>query len=68
MKLETFNTPTLETFVEAKGFNVTATHWSNGEGVNIMAHGKDLSLRLAGAFRWEEIDALLVALTAARSA
>ena len=33
----------------------------------VMVHGKDLSLRMAGAFRWEEIDAVIVALTAARA-
>jgi hypothetical protein len=67
MKLETFKSPTNEVFLEFDGGSVTVNPWSNCEGVSIMVHGKDLSLRMAGAFRWEEIDAIIVALTAARA-
>lgn len=70
MKLEAIKTPTTEVFLEAHGLTVTVTAWSNAEGASLMVHGagEGLPLRMAGAFRWEEIDAILVALTAARSA
>ena len=67
MKLETFKSPTTELFLEFDGGSVTVNTWANCEGANIMVHGKDLSLRMAGALRWEEIDAVIVALTAARA-
>ena len=67
MKLETLKSNCTETFVEFDGGSVTVNTWANHEGANIMVHGKDLSLRMAGAFRWEEIDAIIVALTAARA-
>ena len=68
MKMETIKSQTTEVFVEGSEVNVTCNPWANCEGVNLMVHGKDLSLRMAGAFRWEELDAILVALTAARTA
>lgn len=68
MKLETISSPSKEIYIECNGVTVTANCWSNFEGVNIMMHSKDLALRLSGALRWEEVDALLVALTAARAA
>ncbi len=68
MKLETMTTNTKEIYVDGCGITVTATPWGNLEGVSVMVHGKDLALRMAGAFRWEELDVLMVALTAARSA
>ena len=67
MKLETLKSNCTETFVELDGGSVTVNTWANCEGANIMVHGKDLSLRMAGALRWEEIDAVIVALTAARA-
>lgn len=67
MKLETFKSPTTEVFLEFDGGSVTVNPWSNHEGANLMVHGKDVSMRMAGAFRWEEIDAIIVALTAARA-
>lgn len=69
MKLETFKNPTTEVFVEGRdGFTVCVTQWSNLEGANVIATGKDLSLRFAVSARWEELDALMVALQAARAA
>ena len=70
MKLATFTHPSKEIFVDAGKLTVTINTWSNMEGVNLMVHsvGSDISLRMAGAFRWEEIDAILVALAAARAA
>ena len=67
MKLETIKSKTTEVFLEFDGGSVTVNPWANCEGVSIMVHGKDLSLRMAGAFRWEEIDAIIVALTAVRA-
>ena len=67
MKLETFKSPTTEVFLEFDAGTVSVNTWANHDGANIMVHGKDLSLRMAGAFRWEEIDAIIVALTAARA-
>lgn len=70
MKLETLITNSKEIFLEAYSVTVAVNVWANCEGASLMVHGKgpDLPLRMAGAFRWEEIDAILVALAAARSA
>lgn len=70
MKLETFITETKEIFVEGNGFSVTANPWANCEGVSVMLHGdgKDMPIRAAFSLRWEELDALMVALAAARAA
>ena len=70
MKLETFKSPSTEVFLDAGKMTVTVNVWSNGEGASLMVHGAgpELPLRMAGAFRWEEIDAILVALAAARAA
>lgn len=69
MKLETFKAPSTEVFLDAGKMTVTVNVWSNGEGASLMVHGAgpELPLRMAGAFRWEEIDAILVALAAARA-
>ena len=69
MKLETFKSPSTEVFLDAGKMTVTVNVWSNGEGASLMVHGKgpELPLRMAGAFRWEELDAILVALAAARA-
>lgn len=68
MKLETIQTPTTEIFVEGHNSCVTVNPWSNYEGASFMLHdGKDGALKLAGALRWEEIDLLMVAITAARA-
>jgi hypothetical protein len=71
MKLETYTAETKEIFTEGHGINVTCNPWHNLEGCSIMVHSKadgGLALRMAGAFRWEELDVLLVALAAARAA
>jgi hypothetical protein len=44
MKMDTLKSQTAEVFVEGDGVNVTCNPWANGEGVNLMVHGKDLSL------------------------
>ena len=69
MKLETFTNPSKELYLETPTTSVTVNTWANLEGCSLMVHGKgpELPLRMAGAFRWEEIDAILVALTAARA-
>lgn len=70
MNLSTLKTDCKEIFAEGNGIAVAVNTWSNHEGCSLMVHGKgpDMPLRMAGAFRWEEIDVILVALTAARSA
>ena len=67
MKMEALKTTTTETFVEGNGISVTVNPWSNMEGVSFMVHTDNLALRTAASLRWEELDTLLVALTAARS-
>lgn len=70
MKLETMQATCKEIFVDAGDLSVTVNTWANLEGASIMVHGKgpELPLRMAGAFRWEELDAIMVALAAARAA
>lgn len=70
MKLETFSNPSKEIFLQADTISVTVNTWHNMVGCSIMIHGNDagLPLRMAGAFRWEEVDAIIAALAAARSA
>ena len=69
MKLESFKAQTTEVFVAGNGVSVTATPWANCEGISVMIHGEGdgLPIRAAFSLRWEELDALLVAVTAARS-
>lgn len=69
MKLETFKSDSKEVFVDAGNMSVTINTWANMEGASIMVHGKgpELPMRMAGSFRWEEIDAIIVALAAARA-
>lgn len=67
MKMETFKNDSKETFVTGHELIVTCNTWANLEGLNVLAMNKDLSIRMAAAFRWEELDVLLVALSAARS-
>ena len=69
MKVESFTSPTREVFVETEGstFTVTAIPWANGEGLNVMLHGNDLTIRGCFSLRWEELDALSIALQVARS-
>lgn len=70
MKLEAMKADSKEIFLDAGDMSVTINTWANLEGASIMVHGKgpELPLRMAGAFRWEELDVILVAIAAARSA
>jgi hypothetical protein len=68
MKMTTFKNPSTEVFLEGEGLSITVNTWHNLEGVNLMLHGKDLSLRMAGALTWEEVDMVISALSVARSA
>ena len=67
MKMETLRATTTETFVDGGDITVTVNPWANLEGVSFMVHGKDLAMRCASSLRWEELDVLLVALTASRA-
>ncbi|MDP1543173.1 MAG: hypothetical protein Q8L99_08490 [Polycyclovorans sp.] len=70
MKLETHISQTTEVFVTGDGISVTANPWANHEGLSVMIHGegKHMPIRAAFSLRWEEMDALIVAMTAARAA
>jgi hypothetical protein len=70
MKLETIKSDSKEIFLDAGNMTVTVNVWSNCEGASIMVHGRgpELPIRMAGAFLWDELDAILVALAAARAA
>lgn len=69
MKLETFTSPSKEIYLDAGTISVTVNTWANLEGASIMVHGKGpaLPMRMAGSFLWEELDAIIVALAAARA-
>jgi hypothetical protein len=69
MELQTFKADTKETYVQGNGISVTVYQWGNREGCSFMIHqdGQTMPLRCAASLRWEELDTLLVALTAARS-
>ena len=66
MKLEAISNKTTEVFVEHGDFTVMCNLWFNCEGVNVMLLGKDAVIRGSFALRWEEMDALICAMTAAR--
>lgn len=70
MKLETITAPSREIYLEHEDGAVIVNTWSNLEGVNVMLHGKGEGqpLHMAGALRWSEVDALIAALAAARTA
>lgn len=70
MNLTTITSDSKEIFVDAGKFTVTVNTWANLEGCNLMVHGngENIPLRMAGSFRWDEIDAIIVALAAARYA
>ena len=67
MKLETIKSQCTEVLLTHNDNTITVTPWSNCEGVNVVMTGQDLSIRLAAALTWEDLDALLVALSAARA-
>ncbi len=70
MKLEAFSNNSKEIFIENGNLSVTVNSWANCEGASIMVHGEGpgYPMRMAGAFRWEEIDLIIAALAAARAA
>lgn len=67
MRLVTAINPTTEVYVEHRDISVMVNPWHNAEGVNLILTGKHLATRLAGTLTWEEVDALILALSAARS-
>ena len=54
-------------FVDGGNITVSIHTWANGDGANILVHsiGASLPLRMAGAFRWEELEVIAAALSAA---
>lgn len=67
MKLEEFKTNVKEVTVTGKGITATLTQWGNMEGVNLMVTNDNLSVRMAGAFTWDEITIIATAVVAAQS-
>lgn len=69
MKFDITSSPCKEIFVEGENINVTINTWANLEGATIMVHseGPNLPLRMAGAFTWEELDIIAMAIAAART-
>lgn len=67
MNIETTKSDTTEVFTEGHNITVTATRWANCEGVNVMVLSSDGTYRSSFVLRWEELDVLMVALTAIRS-
>ena len=67
MKLEITKSSSTETYVEHGNLSVTLHTWGNMEGANLMVHGENNAMRMAGSFRWEELDAVCLAITAARA-
>lgn len=69
MKLESFTNDCKEVQVIHGGVMVTVNTWSNLEGCTFIVHEeKGLGHRVSGSMTWEELDSLLVALTAVRTA
>lgn len=68
MKLETIVKNSKEIVVEGHGVTVTVNTWGNLDGANLMVHGDDCRILMAGAFRWEELDMIIAGLTIARTA
>jgi len=69
VNLSTTVSETKEIFVDGGKFTVTVNTWANLQGCSLMVHGnsENMPMRMAGSFRWEEIDAIIVALAAARA-
>ena len=69
MKMETFRQQVGNVYVEGEKSVVDATVWHSLEGCNLMVTSKpECAVKLAASLTWEEVDMLLVALNAARSA
>ena len=60
---------TKELFVDGNGINVSIYQWANLDGVSIfiLGDGENMPNRGALSLRYEELDTLIMALTAARS-
>jgi hypothetical protein len=68
MKLETITYQTKAVFLEGKDSCVDVIPWGSLEGCTVMVTSrKDQSVRLAASLRWEELDILICAITAARA-
>lgn len=57
-----------EIFIEGNDISVMINTWASLEGCNLMVHGKDCRLMMAGSFRWEELDMIAAAISIARTA
>jgi hypothetical protein len=69
LQLKTMKNKVNEVIVKNDNIEVIVNDWSDLEGCSFMVLEKETTnVKFAGCMRWEEVDALLVALTAARSA
>ncbi len=69
MKMEAFKQSVTTIYLEGEKVAVDVTNWQSLEGCNLMMTSKpDGALRLAASLTWEDVDMLMVALSASRSA
>jgi hypothetical protein len=66
MKLESSKGNSSEIFVSNGKTQVTVSTWANCEGVNVVVTRENLATQLAGPLTWDDVDAVICALTAAR--
>jgi hypothetical protein len=68
LELKTMTNKVSEVIVKNDNIEVVVNDWSNLEGCSFIVMGKEkTNIKLAGCMRWEDVDALLVALTIAKS-
>jgi hypothetical protein len=66
MKMETVNQTVKQVYIEDGENIITVTQWSNLEGCTVCMT-QDLNVRFAAELRWEEMDLVIAALSAARA-
>ncbi len=68
LELKTMTNKVNEVIIKNNNIEVIVNDWSNLEGCSFMVLEKETTnVKLAGCMRWEDVDALLVALTIAKS-
>lgn len=67
MKQGTTQNQVLTTTTEYEYGTIEVTEWASMEGATVMAETPEGIVRMAASLRWEDIDALIVALASARA-
>jgi hypothetical protein len=68
MKATTFRQTVPNVYIEGEKVCVDATVWASLEGVNVMMTAKgDQAVKMAASLTWEEVNLLMVALSAAQA-